>query len=218
MGLFRRAEGGTLLLDEVGEMSTALQSRLLRALEERAVLPIGATRPVPVDVRIVAATNRVLTEEVKMGRFREDLYHRLDVMHVHIPPLRERREDIAALADHFLSVASEPPKPLSDEARRAIELHPWPGNVRELRNVIERATILSRGTRIEATDLGLAGPAPGATAQPGESLPAALARIEQAMIEQALAEADGNRADAARRLGIHRQLLYAKLRQYGIEL
>ena len=218
VGIFRRADGGTLLLDEIGEMSPALQSRLLRALEERTILPIGATRAVPVDVRILAATNRALESEVRDGRFREDLFHRLNVMRIQVPPLRERREDIEPLAAHFLSLGSDSPRALSDEARRALVEHAWTGNVRELRNVVERASILARSPRIEVADLGLGVTDAPADARAEESLPAALARLEESMIRKALAEADGNRAEAARRLGIHRQLLYARLREYGLDL
>jgi two-component system NtrC family response regulator len=216
-GIFRQADGGTLLLDEIGDMSPGLQAKLLRALEERAILPVGAERAVDVDVRIVAATHRDLAEEVRASRFREDLFYRLNVLHIRISPLRERREDIVPLAEYFLALSSDPPKSLSEAARRKLEEHAWPGNVRELRNVIERATVLSRGGRIDVDDLGLTAPPPAA-ARGAETLPAALAQVEEAMIRKALAEAEGNRAEAARRLGIHRQLLYAKLRQYGIEL
>jgi two-component system NtrC family response regulator len=218
-GLFRQADGGTLLLDEIGDMSGELQAKLLRALAEKVIVPVGAERPVAVDTRIFAATHHDLGKEVKAGRFREDLFYRLNVLRIHVAPLRERRADIAALAEHFLALASDPPKTLSPAARQELEEHSWPGNVRELRNVIERATILSRGARIEAEDLGLSGNAAGSSAaQPAGTLPAALAQLEEAMIRKALAESGGNRAEAARRLGIHRQLLYAKLRHYGIEL
>lgn len=219
IGLFRHADGGTVLLDEIGDMSADLQAKLLRVLEESVIVPVGAERSVTVNTRILAATHRNLAEEVRAGRFREDLYYRLNVLHIHIAPLCERREDIATLADYFLTQASNPPKTLSAAARQKLEEHPWPGNVRELRNVIERATILARGTRIEADDLGISSQDPvSATAQPADTLPAALAQLEEAMIRKALAESGGNRAEAARRLGIHRQLLYAKLRHYGIEL
>jgi two-component system NtrC family response regulator len=219
IGIFRQADGGSLLLDEIGDMGGELQAKLLRALEERAILPVGAERPVAVDTRIIAATHRDLGEEVRAGRFREDLYYRLNVLQIRIAPLRERREDVAELAAHFLALASDPPKTLSAAARQKLEEYAWPGNVRELKNVIERATILSRGARIEAEDLGLAAGGVGsAAARPAETLPTALAQLEEAMIRKALADSGGNRAEAARRLGIHRQLLYAKLRQYGIEL
>jgi len=219
IGMFRQADGGTLLLDEIGDMSGELQAKLLRVLEEGTIVPVGGEQPVGVDSRILAATHRDLGTEVGAGRFREDLFYRLNVLRIHVPPLRERREDIAALAEYFLALASDPPKTLSAAARQQLEGHAWPGNVRELRNVIERATIFARGARIEADDLGFAAAGPGpADAQSAETLPEALAQLEENMIRRALAESGGNRAEAARRLGIHRQLLYAKLRQYGIEL
>ncbi|MBI2295727.1 MAG: sigma-54-dependent Fis family transcriptional regulator [Betaproteobacteria bacterium] len=219
IGMFRQADGGSLLLDEIGEMSGDLQAKLLRVLEEGAIVPVGAERSVSVNTRILAATHRNLAEEVTAGRFREDLFYRLNVLQIHVAPLRERREDIAALAEHFLALASDPPKALSAAARQKLEEHAWPGNVRELRNVIERATILARGARIEADDLGFASRGPvSAASQTADTLPAALAQLEEAMIRKALADSGGNRAEAARRLGIHRQLLYAKLRHYGIEL
>jgi two-component system NtrC family response regulator len=219
VGIFRQADGGTLLLDEIGDMGADLQAKLLRVLAEGAILPVGAERAVEVDVRVLAATHRNLEHYVAEGRFREDLFYRINVVRIEVPPLRERREDVPALADHFLALASDPPKTLSATARQRLEAYAWPGNVRELRNVIERATILSRGAMIEPADLGLADRAPASSAPPAaDNLPAALARLEEAMIRQALADARGNRAEAARRLGIHRQLLYTKLRHYGIEV
>ncbi len=218
IGIFQQADGGTLLLDEIGDMSPDLQAKLLRVLEERVVVPVGADRGASVSVRVLAATHRDLLSEVESGRFRRDLFYRLNVISIAIPPLRERREDIAALAAHFLALASEPPKTLSAAAREMLEGYDWSGNVRELRNVIERATILARGACIDVADLGLPTPPSAVTATPMDTnLPAALAQFEQSMIRKALQESGGNRAEAARRLGIRRQLLYAKLRQYGID-
>ncbi|WP_374564316.1 sigma-54-dependent transcriptional regulator [Nitrosomonas sp.] len=220
-GIFRQANGGTLLLDEIGDMSGNLQAKLLRVLAEGMIVPLGAEQPLPVDVRLLAATHRDLGQLVAEGKFRQDLFYRLNVINIHVPPLRERRDDIPALAEYFIAQACDPPKVLSAEARKTLEMHSWPGNVRELRNVIERATVLSRGSMIEVKDLGLADPvAPIASpTMTGAShhLPVALAQLEETMIKTALAEAGGNRAETARRLGIRRQLLYAKMRYYGIE-
>jgi two-component system NtrC family response regulator len=220
-GIFAQADSGTLLLDEIGDMSANLQAKLLRVLAEGVILPLGAERPQAVDVRLLAATHRDLGQQVAAGRFREDLFYRLNVINIPVPPLRERREDVIPLAEYFLALASDMPKMLSAEVRHGLETYSWPGNVRELRNVIERATILARGASIEISDLGLTAAAvppmsPG-EAYPARHLPMALAQLEERMIRSALAETTGNRAEAARRLGIRRQLLYAKLRHYGIE-
>lgn len=220
-GIFQQADGGTLLLDEIGDMSSNLQVKLLRVLAEGKIVPLGAERPLAVNVRLLAATHRDLGQQVKEGKFREDLFYRLNVINIHVSPLRERHEDIIALAEYFLALASDSPKNLSAEARHRLEKHSWPGNVRELRNVIERATILARGPSIKAEDLGLADAAASltlsATPPPLHDLPTALAQLEEAMIRTALAETGGNRAEAARRLGIRRQLLYTKLQHYGVE-
>ena len=220
-GIFAQAEGGTLLLDEIGDMSVNLQAKLLRVLAEGVIVPLGAEHAQAVNVHLLAATHRDLGQQVAEGRFREDLFYRLNVINIHVPPLRERREDIIPLAEHFLAMASDTPKALSPEARQYLEMHSWPGNVRELRNVIERAMILARGASIEAGDLGLV-KTPAPLALPAgvplmSDLPKALAQLEEVMIRAAIAETGGNRTEAARRLGIRRQLLYAKLRQYGIE-
>lgn len=215
-GIFQQADGGTLLLDEIGDMSANLQAKLLRVLQEGVVVPVGGESGVAVDVRILAATHRDLDQRVRDGAFRQDLFYRLNVLNIRVPPLRERSEDVIALAEHFLALAGDPPKTLTAAACRALEAHAWPGNVRELKNVIERASVLARGAQIDVTDLGLAGPSPWRETEVSD-LPAALSRLEADMIRKALAESGGNRAEAARRLGIHRQLLYAKLRQYDIE-
>jgi two-component system NtrC family response regulator len=232
-GIFQQADGGTLLLDEIGDMNGNLQAKLLRVLAEGLIVPLGAERPLAVNVRLLAATHRDLAQQVAEGKFREDLFYRLNVINIHVSPLRERHEDIIALAEYFLALASDSPKNLSAEARHSLEMHAWPGNVRELRNVIERATILARGASIKVEDLGLADSVANAAAPrvlsataplalsaaspPLHDLPTALAQLEEGMIRAALAETGGNRAEAARRLGIRRQLLYTKLRQYGVE-
>ena len=218
-GVFVRAQGGTLLLDEVGDMSLLLQAKLLRVLQEREIVPVGGTHALKVDVRVIAATLHDLASRVASGTFREDLIYRLNVVHLHVPPLRERPEDIVLLAQHFLARAAQPPKRLTPAAQRTLLAYPWPGNVRELKNVLERASILTPGLEIDTTDLDL----PGASWRtPAEdflagTLSDADARLEEAMIRKALREAAGNRAAAARQLGIHRQLLYSKIKQYGID-
>jgi len=220
-GAFRDAAGGTLFLDEVGDMDFAMQAKILRALQERTVTPVGG-RPVRVDVRVVAATHRDLATAARDGAFREDLFYRLNVVPIHLAPLRERSTDIIPLAEHFLFRATEPPKQLGADAAARLMAHSWPGNVRELRNAIERVAILCRGNAITASDLSFLSTTAGARdlASPPDwtegDLPGAVARLEMHMIKRALQEAGGNRTEAARRLGIHRQLLYAKAEKYGI--
>lgn len=227
-GCFRAAEGGVLLLDEIGDMALDVQAKLLRALQESEVTPLGSHRPVKVNVRVVAATHRDLAAAVREGRFREDLRFRLDVLHIVLPPLRERLADIVPLAEHFLrrAAAPQPARRLSAEAARALLDHPWPGNVRELRNAMERCQALQRGAVVSAADLDLRADAGAAAAAATDAalpaawldapLPEAVERLERLMLEHALRQSDGNRSQAARRLGIHRQLLYSKLAQYGL--
>jgi two-component system NtrC family response regulator len=219
-GSFREADHGTLFLDEIGDMDLALQAKLLRVLQERTVTPVGG-KPVAIDVRILAATHRDLAVAVREEKFREDLFYRLGVVPVALPPLRERLADVLPLAEHFLALAAggTAPKRLSAEAAARLLAHPWPGNVRELRNAMERAAVLARHPVLAAEDFSfLSAPTASAASDwlEGE-LPMAVGRLEEAMIRRALAAAAGNRADAARRLGIHRQLLYEKMKRYGIE-
>ena len=223
-GLFVEANGGTLFLDEIGELPVALQVKLLRALQEEEIRPIGDSRDQAVDVRVIAATSRDLDAEVRDGRFRQDLYYRLNVMRLDVPPLRERREDIPLLVDHFLTSAREalgkPVRSVADDALDRLGRYDWPGNVRELENIIERAVILCDGDRIRARDLPAAlGSDAGAhrTSEPEDfSLRLAKRRAEAAAIERALEATNANRTHAARLLGIsHRSLLY-KLREYEI--
>jgi two-component system NtrC family response regulator len=179
----------------------------------------GGTHTLKVDVRVIAAMLHDLASRVANGTFREDLFYRLNVVHLHVPPLRERPEDIVPLAQHFLAHAAQPPKRLTPAAQRILLAYPWPGNVRELKNVLERASILTPGLEIDTADLDLPG---AAWRTPAEdfltgTLSDAVARLEEAMIRKALREAAGNRAAAARQLGIHRQLLYSKIKQYGID-
>ncbi len=217
LGSFREADRGTLFLDEIGDMDAALQGKLLRVLQERVVTPVGG-KPVSVDVRILAATHRDLARAVREGHFREDLFWRIGVVPVALPPLRERLSDILSLAEHFLSLAGGH-KRLSAEAASLLLSHAWPGNVRELRNAMERAAVLARHPVITAADLGFLSQAAPVAAEAADSLdlPAAVARLETAMIRRALAVSHGKRAEAARLLGIHRQLLHEKLRRYGLD-
>ena len=216
-GSIRAAHRGTLFLDEIGDMDLAMQAKLLRVLQERVVVPVGG-KPVAVDVRVLAATHRDLAAMVKAGTFREDLFWRLGVVPLHLPPLRERLGDIVPLAEHFLAPAK---RHLSAEAAARLLRHRWPGNVRELRNAMERVAALGRRPVVAEAELEFLGAAaPSAPAEDflAGTLPEAVARLEAAMIRRALAESGGNRAEAARRLGVHRQLLYEKLRQHGIEV
>ncbi|MCB9596468.1 MAG: sigma-54-dependent Fis family transcriptional regulator [Sandaracinaceae bacterium] len=219
-GVFERADGGTLLLDEIGEVSVDFQAKLLRTLQEREVQPVGGTEPRPVDVRLVAATHRDLEADVRAGRFREDLYFRLDVIRIHLAPLRERREDILPLARAFLArLLAEERRELrgwSPEVEAWLLTHDWPGNVRELQNVIERGAILALGDRIELSDLkpGATADAPaGATKSLAELLDLATAEH----IRRVLEEVDGKRVEAAKRLGIERTTLYRLMRKHGLD-
>ncbi|WP_434724738.1 sigma-54-dependent transcriptional regulator [Mesorhizobium sp. RIZ17] len=221
-GAFRDADKGTLFLDEIGDMDFAMQAKILRALQERTITPVGG-RPVRVDVRIVAATHRDLSERIAAGRFREDLYYRLTVVPIHLPALRERLADIVPLAEHFLRSAGMPSKRLTPQAAVRLLAHSWPGNVRELKNAIERAVVLSRGEVIDAADFDFLGELPPSDSAAEDDwmagdLPGAVARLEARMITRALQETCGNRTEAARRLGIHRQLLYTKAEKYGIAI
>jgi DNA-binding NtrC family response regulator len=217
-GAFRQAEQGTLFLDEIGDMDTAMQAKILRALQERIVTPVGG-KPAPVNVRVIAATHRDLRQRVGDGSFREDLFYRLNVVPIHLPALRERIADIVPLAEHFLSRASG--KRLAADAAARLIRHTWPGNVRELKNAMERSAVLVRGDTINAVDLGFIDEmrpvAYELGAWPDEDLPSAVARLEEMLIRRALARSSGNRAEAARALGIHRQLLYTKMKRYGLE-
>jgi len=223
VGLLVAAKGGTFFLDEVGEMSPALQVKMLRALQEREVVPVGATEPVPIDVRIIAATNRDLEQEIRRGTFRSDLYYRLNVITLHLPPLRERRDDIPLLTEHFLRVLAErtgAPQPLkvSSEAMEALQSYDWPGNVRELENALERAAVLCQGDVLTPAEL----PARVVERQPeplvSEKPPAnpTLEVIERAYIYWVLKAEGGNKARAAEVLGIDPSTLYRKLNRYGM--
>ena len=233
-GSFREAQGGTLFLDEIGDMDLAMQAKLLRTLQERVVTPVGG-RAVTIDVRVIAATHRDLGRAVREGRFREDLYYRLGVVPVSLPPLRERLADILPLAEHFLALSADTEagkhgagahgvvKRLEADAAVRLLAHSWPGNIRELVNAMKRVATLVRRPTIGADDLDFlvgGGVAPG---QPpvdwlAGTLPEAVARVEVALIRRALDASGGNRVQAAERLGIRRQLLYQKLARYGLDL
>jgi two-component system NtrC family response regulator len=218
-GCFERASGGTLFLDEIGEVSAEFQAKLLRVLQEGEVLRVGGANPRKVDVRVVAATNRVLRDEVTAGRFREDLFFRLNVIPLNVPPLRERPDDILPMARHFLQRhASESARPLrfSVEAERTLVEHGWRGNVRELENAVERAAVLTRADVIEAEDLLLEqSPLPTVAAADG-TLQDSLDRAAAARVHAALEDAGGNRTEAARLLGIDRTTLYRLMRRIGM--
>ncbi|MXN32504.1 sigma-54-dependent transcriptional regulator [Delftia sp. CH05] len=217
-GRFREAQGGTLFLDEVGDMPLPTQAKILRALQEREITPVGASRALPVNVRIIAATHRDLPDAVRQGRFREDLWYRLQVVPVHLPPLRERLGDVLLLAEHFLRQGGgASPKRLGSDAARLLLAHDWPGNVRELRNAMERAALLCPGPVIGPEHIGLQpAAANGPAIDWNGPLAPAVAQLEREMVTRALAATMGNRAEAARRLGLSRQQLYRKLAEFGL--
>jgi transcriptional regulator with PAS, ATPase and Fis domain len=211
-GQIELAAGGVLFLDEVTEMSPAAQAKFLRVLQEREFLRLGGTRPVRVNVRVIAATNRDLDDAVAQGDFRADLYYRLNVFDIHIPPLRERRDDILPLAAGFLRELAGATTALTPEATTALCRHDWPGNVRELRNVLERAVIMSDGPLIDAAHLCLR-----ARKDVPPSSVTDLETLEKKAVERAMRDADGNKVRAARQLGISRMQLYGRLRKFGLE-
>jgi DNA-binding NtrC family response regulator len=217
-GAFRDATGGTLFLDEIGDMDVAMQAKILRALQEREVTPVGG-RPTPVDVRVIAATHHDLQTLVREGRFREDLFYRLHVVPIELPPLRERLADIVPLAERFLSRTG---KRLAADAAAKLLTYSWPGNVRELKNAMERAAVLVRSDIVRADDLNFiaVSPSPDSVGAgwPDEDIPSAIARLEKMLIQRALVRSGNNRAEAARALGIHRQLLYAKMKRYELDV
>jgi len=225
-GLMAHADGGTLFLDEVGETSVALQAKLLRALQEREVRPVGGTRARRVDVRVVAATNRELGGEIRAGRFRADLYWRLAVFPIRVPPLRERRDDVLGLAAHFLALHGEregkPGCRLTPEAEQRLVAHAWPGNVRELENEMLRALALSEANEaIPAERLSERigrpfGALPDAVGE-GEPLRETLERFEAWCLRRALEQYGGRRAETARVLGLTREGLYKKMKRLGIQ-
>jgi two-component system response regulator HydG len=237
-GLFREADGGTLMLDEIGELPAAVQAKLLRVLQEGEVRPVGEDHPVKVDVRIIAATHRDLMQMSVEGKFREDLYYRLKVVHLRIPPLRERLDDVPMLARHFLAEFSRRfgvgPYKLTPSLLERLNSYAWPGNVRELENALESVVALSQGNELDLTLLPSSAPEPKSAASssaaapiaaspaaatgegPHADLKARMDAYERGIIVAALEEARGNRSQASRNLGINRATLHGKLRKYGL--
>ncbi|MFA7001022.1 MAG: sigma-54 dependent transcriptional regulator [Candidatus Omnitrophota bacterium] len=225
IGRFERANGGTLFLDEIGEIPAEMQVKLLRVLQEGEIERVGGTRTLRVDVRIVCATNKNLAEEVRRGKFREDLYYRINVIYLRVPALRERKEDIPLLVDSFIknsAVANARKiKALTPEAMRALSGYDWPGNIGELKNIIERMVVLSTGDVLGFENIpedirkraGGDGAAEASMAGPGESN---LNEVEKQVIARTLAEVKGNKSLAAKKLGISRRTLYRKLDEYGL--
>jgi DNA-binding NtrC family response regulator len=243
-GLFEAGDGGTVFLDEIGELPLAVQSKLLRVLEERVVRRVGATTGKTLDVRFICATNRVLADEVEEGRFRRDLYYRINGVTISIPALRERRSEISGLARAFArrSRGGASPIVLGPEVLAALENHPWPGNIRELKNTVERAVLLSSGGSVRASHLALEAPSAGRTtrrelhvtkpierisssdlsepvvrpSQDPQTLATAVAELERQRILETLNQCGGNQTRAARALGISRNTLLARLDAYGL--
>jgi DNA-binding NtrC family response regulator len=225
-GRFEEADDGTLMLDEVGELTLPTQAKLLRVLQEREIVRLGDNEPRPVNVRIVAATNRDLEAEVEAGRFRHDLYYRIQGISVHLPPLRERREDLVALIPtligRFCAEAGMAVRGMSREAHDRLLQHSFPGNVRELMNVLQRAVIMASGEQIREQDLPESvrrrqGRADSEVALSGRPLPEIVEEIERRAIHRALEETGGVKARAARALGLPERVLRYKLKKYGIE-
>ncbi|BBA69317.1 sigma-54-dependent transcriptional regulator [Geobacter sulfurreducens] len=224
-GLLEEADGGTLFLDEIGDVSAAVQAKLLRVIQERDFIPVGATKAKNVDIRFVAATNKDLAKEVREGRFREDLYYRLNVITINLPPLRERTEDIIPLAEHFLQKYSrrvrKELKGISPEAAQVLQGYHWPGNVRELENVVERAAILARGEFVTPDVLPMyrqAAGAPAFAAPPKEDRLISLEVIEKEHIERVLRQTGWHKSRSAEILGISRKTLDRKIVEYALTL
>jgi DNA-binding NtrC family response regulator len=215
-GRFELADGGTLFLDEIANVPLAQQAKLLRVLQTGEFERVGSSRTRRVSVRLVSATNADLHREAAEGRFREDLLFRINTVEVRLPPLRDRREDIPALAAHFLRRHAQryrrPVESLDPEALRVLLAHPWPGNVRELDHVLERAVLMARGPVLEAAELGLRTPAPGAGALEQMTLD----EVERVLIQKALARHGGNVSEAAKTLGLSRSALYRRLERHGL--
>jgi transcriptional regulator with PAS, ATPase and Fis domain len=222
LGLFELADGGTLFMDEIAELAPRLQSKLLRALETHEFFRVGGTQKVSTDIRLVAATNRVLDEEVAEGNFREDLYYRINTLTITIPPLRDRTEDIPVLAEYFLKkhATADPPE-LTDEAIEALLSYSWPGNVRELRNVMERLAILNAGEKLKSENLPRDLTSRGTEKGDGDAeligQSVSLENVERAHIEAVLQRENWHQGRAAETLGISAKTLYRKIRSYGLQ-
>jgi len=223
-GLLAIAEGGTIFLDEIGELPIDLQAKLLRSIQEKEIRPVGSTRRIPINVRILAATNRDLEQAVSQGAFRRDLYFRLNVLSLKIPPLRERRQDVPLLAQYFLDRMARDTgqeRILSDDAIKIMLAYDWPGNVRELENCLERACALTTGPMIHVADLptsihGVGGIEPGNGDGSSKILP--IAEMERQSILATIAQLNGDKLLAARLLGIGKTTLYRKLKEYGAQV
>ena len=219
-GRFEMADGGSIFLDEIGDLPPHLQVKLLRVLQEREFERVGSSRPIKVDVRLLAATHRDLEALVREGRFREDLYYRINVVTIMLPPLRERREDLPPLIEHFLRAFAgkngKSVRGLTREAREALLRYDYPGNIRELENLIERAVVLTRDDVIGVEDLPLSLEAPASESGDEAGLIAAVEGLERRMIREALAKADGTQTRAAELLGISERVLRYKLKKYGL--
>ena len=220
-GLFRQAEGGTLFLDEISEMPIDTQSKLLRVLQDQEVRPVGGKVSYKTNCRLVAATNRKPEDAIKDGKLREDLYYRISAISVHLPPLRERREDIMPLANSFMkrfvAQAARPIRGFTPEATERLTAFDWPGNVRQLQNEIQRAVLLCETSEIDSTDLSITSVKPE-TEQSQDTNFTLLEGVERNAIVQMLKETGGNKLETAKRLGIGRQTLYNKIKAYGIEV
>lgn len=220
-GRFELANGGTIFLDEIGEISKNTQIKILRVLQEKSFERVGGEETITVDVRIVSATNRNLREEIQSGRFREDLFYRLNVVSIHISPLRERREDIPLLAAHFLSICakenSKTIEGIDNKARRLLEEYHWPGNIRELRNCIESAVVLSKGSVIESEDLPAYLHSDIENSIVKVKIGSTLADVEKEMIRSTLRVQEGNKSRTAEILGIGRKTLHKKIKDYRLE-
>jgi two-component system response regulator PilR (NtrC family) len=229
VGIFREADGGTVLLDEVGELPLGVQVKLLRVLQEKKVRGIGESDETAIDVRVLAATNRVVEDDVKSGKFRQDLYYRLNVIRIPVPPLRERREDVAELAKHFLELCSREQnknmRGFSSDALRALDAYAFPGNVRELENIVERAVALASGPQIGLGDLphevsgAAAQPSPALVTLPEEGcdLDGVLGEVERRLILQALDRSGGVRTAAAKTLGLTLRSLRYRLQKHALQ-
>jgi len=216
-GRFELAQGGTIFLDEIGEMSPGLQSKLLRVIEERQLVRVGGVDQVDIDVRVIAATNRDLRSMIEKGRFREDLYFRLNVFPIRLPDLNERPEDIVPLAEHFLAEKGYPERTIPPEVAHLLESYDWPGNIRELRNVIERATILAGGEPLTPEDFSLPVDDSPLTVPASSMAAAGLPAAERQIIMDAIERARGNKTEAARLLKISRRRLYSRMKVHGIK-
>ena len=218
VGKFEQADGGTLFLDEIGNIPLHLQAKLLRVIQNRSVVRVGGSKAIPVDIRLICATNMDLEQLVREGRFREDLYYRINTVHIHLPALRERKEDIVPLSQRFLECFAKkyhrPLTGLDDSAKAVLEGSHWSGNIRELQNCIEKAVILSDGTELTAKDIQLEQSKQG-TSTSG-TLRAVNEAEEERLVREAMERSNGNISVAAKMLGVSRPTMYAKLKKYGL--